>query len=164
MSRPSFDQMLPLGATSGVGAIPDGPLPAPDWLKGSIQAGAGTGDLSSKVSETKVPQVRKLPGFKGYYLIDDGTGATSSFGITDESNRVASPQSSWSIRLEVPAEDAAKRWRGIEGVLRLAGNEPLNVEFKPEGQDRSYLWLQTTPEQFDRLDLDALKGLLEAED
>jgi hypothetical protein len=40
-----------------------------------------TDELSRKVNETLVPQLNKLPGFKGYYLIDDGRGVMSSFGI-----------------------------------------------------------------------------------
>jgi hypothetical protein len=52
-----------------------------------------TDELSRKVNETLVPQLSKLPGFKGYFLIDDGKGVMSSFGIfetptqSDESTR-----------------------------------------------------------------------------
>ena len=51
-------------------------------------------ELTTKVNETLVPQLQELPGFKGYYLIDDGKGVMSSFGIfetptqADESTRV----------------------------------------------------------------------------
>ena len=31
-----------------------------------------TTELTSKVNETLVPKLNKLPGFKGYYLIDAG--------------------------------------------------------------------------------------------
>src|SRR5881398_2653376 len=53
-----------------------------------------TDELGRKVNETLVPQLSKLPGFKGYFLIDDGRGVMSSFGIfenatqADESTRV----------------------------------------------------------------------------
>ena len=40
-----------------------------------------TDELSRKVNETLVPKLSKLPGFKGYFLIDDGKGVMSSFGI-----------------------------------------------------------------------------------
>jgi len=41
-----------------------------------------TAELTGKVNETLVPQLRKLPGFMGYYLIetDDGT-VFSSLGL-----------------------------------------------------------------------------------
>ena len=33
-----------------------------------------TVELTTKVNETLVPKLNKLPGFKGYYLIDAGNG------------------------------------------------------------------------------------------
>src|SRR4029453_15263470 len=38
-------------------------------------------ELTNKVSETLVPKLNKLPGFKGYYLIDAGNGVFSSLGL-----------------------------------------------------------------------------------
>jgi hypothetical protein len=40
-----------------------------------------TTELASKVNETLVPKLSKLPGFKGYYLIDAGNGVFSSLGL-----------------------------------------------------------------------------------
>ena len=40
-----------------------------------------TTELTSKVTETLVPKLSKLPGFKGYYLIDAGDGVFSSLGL-----------------------------------------------------------------------------------
>jgi hypothetical protein len=40
-----------------------------------------TAELTGKVNETLVPQLRKLPGFKGYYLIEAGNGIFSSLGL-----------------------------------------------------------------------------------
>ena len=40
-----------------------------------------TTELTSKVSETLVPKLSKLPGFKGYYLIDAGDGVFSSLSL-----------------------------------------------------------------------------------
>jgi hypothetical protein len=40
-----------------------------------------TTELTSKVNETVVPKLNKLPGFKGYYLIDAGNGVFSSLGL-----------------------------------------------------------------------------------
>jgi hypothetical protein len=53
-----------------------------------------TDELTRKVGETLVPKLSKLPGFKGYYLIEAGDGVMSSFGLfetspqADESTRV----------------------------------------------------------------------------
>jgi hypothetical protein len=40
-----------------------------------------THEVSDKVTETLVPQLRKLPGFAGYYLIEGGQGVLSSLGL-----------------------------------------------------------------------------------
>jgi hypothetical protein len=40
-----------------------------------------TTELTSKVNETLVPKLNKLPGFKGYYLIDAGNGVFSSLSL-----------------------------------------------------------------------------------
>jgi hypothetical protein len=55
---------------------------------------ARTNEVSGKVNETLVPQLKKLPGFAGYYLIEGGNGVLSSLGLfetaqqADESTRV----------------------------------------------------------------------------
>ena len=55
-----------------------------------------TAELTGKVNETLVPKLSKLPGFKGYYLIEAGDGVLSSLGLfetreqADESTKVAS--------------------------------------------------------------------------
>ena len=38
-------------------------------------------ELTRKVNETLVPKLSKLPGFKGYYLIDAGNGVFTSLGL-----------------------------------------------------------------------------------
>ena len=38
-------------------------------------------ELTRKVGETLVPKLEKLPGFKGYYLVDAGNGVFSSLGL-----------------------------------------------------------------------------------
>ena len=40
-----------------------------------------TTELTSKVNETLMPKLDKLPGFKGYYLIDAGNGVFTSLGL-----------------------------------------------------------------------------------
>jgi len=52
-------------------------------------------ELTGKVNESLVPKLRKLQGFKGYYLIEAGDGIMSSLGLfetleqADESSKVA---------------------------------------------------------------------------
>ena len=40
-----------------------------------------TTELTTKVNETLVPKLSKLPGFAGYYLIEAGDGMFSSLGL-----------------------------------------------------------------------------------
>jgi hypothetical protein len=40
-----------------------------------------TVELTSKVTETLVPKLEKLPGFAGYYLIEAGNGVFSSLSL-----------------------------------------------------------------------------------
>ncbi len=40
-------------------------------------------ELTSKVNETFVPKIEKLPGFKGYFLIEAGSGVFSSLSLFD---------------------------------------------------------------------------------
>jgi hypothetical protein len=55
-----------------------------------------TNEVSAKVNETLLPELRKLPGFSGYYLIEAGNGVISSLGLFEraeqgeESNKVVS--------------------------------------------------------------------------
>jgi hypothetical protein len=42
-----------------------------------------TTELTSKVNETLVPKLSKLPGFAGYYLIEADNGVVSSLGLFD---------------------------------------------------------------------------------
>ena len=40
-------------------------------------------EVVGKVNKTLVPQLRELPGFSGYYLIEAGNGVFSSLGLFD---------------------------------------------------------------------------------
>jgi hypothetical protein len=57
---------------------------------------ARTEELSRKVSETLVPQLQKLEGFGGYYLVESGNGVFTSLGLfaspaqSDEATNIAS--------------------------------------------------------------------------
>jgi hypothetical protein len=44
-------------------------------------------EVTGKVNETLVPQLRKLPGFAGYYLIEGGNGVLSSLGLFETSEQ-----------------------------------------------------------------------------
>ena len=48
---------------------------------------ARTNEVTGKVKETLVPQLRKLPGFAGYYLIEAGNGVLSSLGLFETSEQ-----------------------------------------------------------------------------
>ena len=44
-------------------------------------------EVVGKVNETLVPQLRELPGFTDYYLIEGGNGVLSSFGLFETSEQ-----------------------------------------------------------------------------
>jgi len=44
-------------------------------------------ELTSKVNETLVPKLNKLPGFAGYYLIEADNGVISSLGLFETSEQ-----------------------------------------------------------------------------
>jgi hypothetical protein len=44
-----------------------------------------TGELKTKVNETLIPRLSKVPGFQGYYLFEAGNGVMSSFSLFDNS-------------------------------------------------------------------------------
>ena len=48
---------------------------------------ARTNEVSGKVKETLVPQLRELPGFAGYYLIEADNGVLSSLGLFETSEQ-----------------------------------------------------------------------------
>ena len=68
-----------------------------------------TNEVAGKVNETLVPQLKKLPGFSGYYLIEAGNGVLSSLGLFEtrsraRSRRRSSPSGS-------PTRTSAQRFR-----------------------------------------------------
>jgi hypothetical protein len=52
-------------------------------------------ELTKKVNEALIPQLSKLPGFNGYYLVEAGAGVITSISLfdsqehADESTRLA---------------------------------------------------------------------------
>ena len=71
-----------------------------------------TTELTSKVNDTLVPKLRKLPGFAGYYLIEAENGVFSSLGLfeTAEQGRESS--------------NVVKTWIRDEKLETLIPNEP----------------------------------------
>jgi len=47
-------------------------------------------ELTGKVNEKLVPELRKLPGFAGYYLIEADDGVMSSLGLFETSDQADS--------------------------------------------------------------------------
>ena len=45
------------------------------------------GEIVDKVNMTFLPQLRELPGFSGYFLIEAGNGVVSSFGLFETSEQ-----------------------------------------------------------------------------
>jgi hypothetical protein len=56
---------------------------------------ARTDEVVTKVNDSLAPKLSKLPGFKGYYLIEAGNGVMSSLGLfetaeqADESTKIS---------------------------------------------------------------------------
>ena len=48
---------------------------------------ARTNEVTGKVNENLLPELRKLPGFAGYYLIEGGNGVLSSLGLFETSEQ-----------------------------------------------------------------------------
>jgi hypothetical protein len=71
-----------------------------------------TTELTNKVTETLVPKLSKLPGFKGYHLIDAGDGVFSSLGLFETPE-----QSMESTKL-------ATTWLREEKLDTILPNEP----------------------------------------
>jgi hypothetical protein len=46
-----------------------------------------TTELTGKVNEKLVPELRKLPGFAGYYLIEADNGVMSSLGLFETADQ-----------------------------------------------------------------------------
>jgi hypothetical protein len=71
-----------------------------------------TAELTRKVNETLVPKLNKLPGFKGYYLIEAGNGIFSSLGLFDTPEQGKESSS------------LVKTWIRDEKLETLIPNEP----------------------------------------
>ena len=69
-------------------------------------------ELTRKVNESLIPRLTKLPGFKGYFLMEAGDGVVRSTSLFDTSNQ---------------AEDSTRvvaEWTKEEKLEQLIPNEP----------------------------------------
>jgi hypothetical protein len=69
-------------------------------------------ELTRKVNESLIPRLSKLPGFKGYYLMEAGDGVVRSTSLFDSSSQ---------------AEDStrvAAEWTQEEKLEKLVPNAP----------------------------------------
>ena len=71
-----------------------------------------TPELTTKVNETLLPRLNKMPGFAGYYLIEADNGVVSSLGL-----------------FETPEQGAESTkivagWIRDENLMTLVPNEP----------------------------------------
>jgi hypothetical protein len=49
---------------------------------------ARTSEITGKVTQTLIPELSKLDGFAGYYLIEAGNGVLSSVGLFEKQEQV----------------------------------------------------------------------------
>ncbi len=71
-----------------------------------------TDELTRKVGESLVPKLRKLDGFKGYYLLEAGNGLLSSFGLFEKPTQIDE------------ATNLAASWVKSEGLESALPNAP----------------------------------------
>ena len=71
-----------------------------------------TVELTAKVNETLLPKLSKLPGFKGYYLIEAGNGIFSSLGLFETPEQGAE------------STKVVATWIRDENFMTLIPNEP----------------------------------------
>ncbi|MEX0851181.1 MAG: hypothetical protein WD015_06720 [Gaiellaceae bacterium] len=69
-------------------------------------------ELTTKVNETLVPKLNKLPGFKGYFLIEAGNGIFSSLGLFETPEQGAE------------STKVVAAWIRDENFMTLIPNEP----------------------------------------
>ena len=71
-----------------------------------------TVELTTKVNETLLPKLNKLPGFAGYYLIEAGNGVFSSLGLFE------TPEQG------LDSTKVVATWIRDENLMTLIPNEP----------------------------------------
>ncbi len=71
-----------------------------------------TVELTTKVNETLLPKLSKLPGFAGYYLIEAGNGIFSSLGLFETPEQ------------DVESTKLVSSWIRDENLMSAFPNEP----------------------------------------
>ena len=71
-----------------------------------------TNEVASKFKETLVPQLRELPGFEGYYLIQADNGVLSSLGLFQTSEQ------------DAESTKLVSKWISDENFTKAIPNEP----------------------------------------
>ena len=79
-------------------------------------------EVVGKVNETFIPQLRELPGFTGYFLIEAGNGVLTSFGLFETAE-----QANESTKL-------VTKWISDENFSRAIPNEPKITSAKVVAQ------------------------------
>ena len=69
-------------------------------------------EVVAKVNKTLVPQLRELPGFSGYYLIEASNGVLSSFGLFETSEQADE------------SKTVVTKWISAENFVGAFPNEP----------------------------------------
>ena len=99
-----------------------------------------TAELTSKVKETLVPKLSKLPGFAGYYLIEDGNGVFSSVGLfetpeqgKESSNIVATWIRDEKLDTMLPNEPKITSGKVVAHSERRRGRVPPAAAHSTEG-------------------------------
>ncbi len=85
-----------------------------------------TNEVASKVKETLVPQLRKLPGFEGYYLIQGDNGVLSSLGLFQTSEQ------------DAESTKLVSKWITDENFTKAIPNEPKITRGKVVAQSNGY--------------------------
>ena len=85
-----------------------------------------TNEVASKVEETLVPQLRKLPGFEGYYLIQGDNGVLSSLGLFQTSEQ------------DAESTKLVSKWITDENFTKAIPNEPKITRGNVVAQSNGY--------------------------
>jgi hypothetical protein len=70
-------------------------------------------EVARKVNETLVPQLRELPGFSGYYLLEADEGVMTSFGLFETAEQAGK------------SKDVVTKWIGDENFSSVMPNPPM---------------------------------------
>ena len=81
-----------------------------------------TNEVTGKVKETLVPQLRSLPGFVGYYLIEADNGVLSSLGLFETSEQAGE------------STKVVSKWITDEDLSSAIPNEPKTTSGKVVAQ------------------------------